>query len=89
MKRCVHKETGQEYAVKIMRHLDEERLLAAQNEFNILTQLHHKHIVEVKEFIITDMELFTVMELVKGEELLNRISGIEKYNESIARKLFK
>lgn len=30
-----------------------------------------------------------VMELIKGKELFDRISEIEKYNENVARKIFK
>ena len=51
--------------------------------------MHHKNIVKAEEIFITDMEIYTVIELVKGEELLNRISQIEKYDEHVARKLFK
>ena len=72
-----------------MRNLDEERVLAAENEYNILKRLQHKNIVQTIDFFITDMEIYNVMELVKGQELLDAIAEIEKYDESIARKLFK
>ena len=49
----------------------------------------HKNIVKAYDFYITDMEIYTVLELIKGQELLNTISDIEKYDEQIARKLFK
>ena len=45
--------------------------------------------MRVKDFIITDVEIFMIMEYIKGEELLNRISEIQKYDEMVARKLFK
>ena len=63
--------------------------MAAKNEYNILQKLDHKNIVRVKDFIITDVEIFMIMEYIKGEELLNRISEIQKYDEMVARKLFK
>ena len=46
--------------------------------------MNHRNIVKAHDFYITDMEIYTVLDLVKGEELLNRISDIEKYDEHIA-----
>jgi serine/threonine protein kinase len=43
----------------------------------------------VKEFFVSPKEIYMVMELVKGVELFERICEIEKYNENIAKKLFK
>ena len=45
--------------------------------------------MKVKDFYISDAEIYMVMELVEGEELLNRITEIQKYDEIVARKLFK
>lgn len=39
VKECVNRETGKKYAVKIMRNLDEERVNAARNEFDMLKSL--------------------------------------------------
>ena len=89
VKKCIHRETGKVYAVKIMRNHDEERILAAKNEFDLLKSLRHPNIVRVKEFFVTVKEIYMVMELVDGVELFDRISEIEKYNENIARRLFK
>jgi calcium/calmodulin-dependent protein kinase I len=44
--------------------------------------------VKVKEFFITPKDIYMVMELVDGEELFDRISTIEKYDENIAKKIF-
>lgn len=54
-----------------------------------MQKLNHKNIVKVRDFFISDAEIYMVMELVDGEELLNRISEIQKYDEAIVRKLFK
>jgi serine/threonine protein kinase len=67
-----------------MRNLDEERQMAAQNEYDILKMLSHKNIVQVKKFYITDIETYNVMEYVDGKELLDKICEIEKYDENIA-----
>lgn len=50
----------------MMRNLDEERVLAAQNEFDLLKSLKHPHIVKVKEFFVTSKQIYMVMELVEG-----------------------
>lgn len=81
MKKCVNILSGNDFAVKIMRNSDEEKMMAAQNEYNILKHLKHKNIVEVYDFIVTEREIYTIMELVEGDELLTRISEFDKYDE--------
>jgi serine/threonine protein kinase len=73
----------------MMRNLDEERVMAAKNEFDLLKSLKHPHIVEVKEIFVTNKQIYMVMELVEGQELFDRISEIEKYDENVAKKIFK
>jgi serine/threonine protein kinase len=85
----VHRETGKEYAVKIMRNNDEERVMAAQNEFDLLESIRHDNIVKVKEFFVTPKEIYMIMELINGVELFDKIAEIEKYDENMARCLFK
>lgn len=33
--------------------------------------------------------MYTILEYIEGQELFNKISDIEKYDENIARKIFK
>lgn len=49
-----------------MRNHDEERMLAAKNEYEILEILDHKSIVKVTDFFVTDREIYTVMEYIDG-----------------------
>lgn len=72
-----------------MRNLDEERVNAARNEFDMLSSLRQSNIVRVKEFFVTHKQIYMIMELVDGQELMDRISEIEKYDENIAKKLFR
>jgi serine/threonine protein kinase len=81
--------TGKKFAVKIMRNLDEERVNAARNEFDLLKSLKHPHIVKVKEFFVTEKSIYMIMQLIDGCELMDRISEIEKYDENVAKKLFR
>jgi serine/threonine protein kinase len=53
VKECEHRVSGKKFAVKIMRNLDEERVNAARNEFDMLKNLKHPNIVKVKEFYVT------------------------------------
>jgi hypothetical protein len=46
--KCIEKKSGQVMAVKIMRNDDEEKLIAAQNEFEIQKNLKHPGIIEAK-----------------------------------------
>ena len=71
-----------------MRNHDEERLLAAKNEYDLLKRVTHEHVVKVKKFYPTEREIYTVMELIDGQELFDRISEIDKYDENVARHLF-
>ncbi|CDW82279.1 protein kinase domain containing protein [Stylonychia lemnae] len=89
VKECENRATGQKYAVKIMRNLDEERVAAAKNEFDLLKSLKHSNIVKVQEFFVTHKQIYMIMERVEGQELMDRISEIEKYDENIAKKLFR
>ena len=79
-------------AVKIMRNFDEERLQVAQKEFEIIHDvLDHENIVKAKELFVDVKEIHIVMELVEeGKELGDTIKDYgERYNENVARKMFK
>ena len=60
--RGVHKETGEEYAIKcIEKHdVDTSRL---QTEVDILTQVDHPNIISLREVFDTPDTLYLVMEL--------------------------
>ena len=88
MKICVHRETGEEFAVKIIRNKNEAQE-SAENEFFILQQLNHENIVRPHELIKTEKDLFIVMELVRGDELLSKLCNDGKFEERLSRKLFK
>ena len=88
VKKCKHRFKEKVYAVKIMRNHDEERLLAAKNEYDLLKKIKHEHVVKVKSFYPTEREIYTVMEYIEGQELFDRISEIDKYDENVARNLF-
>ena len=51
--------------------------------------MKHPNIVRVKEIFVTDKEIYMVMKLIDGVELFDKIAEIEKYDENMARNLFK
>lgn len=89
VKKCISRKTGEERAVKIIKNFDEERVVFTRKEFEMLKNLNHKHIIKVHEFYVNSREIHMVMELVKGQELFDRISDIQKYDENMARKIFQ
>lgn len=66
--KCTEKKSGEVRAVKIMRTDDEEKLMAAQNEYKIQKELKHPNIIEVKEMFFENVRntIYTVMEYVEG-----------------------
>ncbi|MEB2313109.1 MAG: serine/threonine-protein kinase [Sorangiineae bacterium] len=72
-----HLRLGRRVAVKLVaEHLvrDEEVLARFRSEAEILSQLHHPHIVQVFDFNTTEAgQPFLVMELLHGESLATRL----------------
>jgi len=84
--RGVHKETGEEFAIKcIEKHeVDTSRL---DTEVEILTQVDHPHIISLKEVFDSPDTLYLVIELVSGGELFDKITEIGAYSEKTAAQL--
>lgn len=91
MRKCIHKETGKDYAVKIVRTRDEEMLFLLKNEFRNISQIYHNNIIKVHEMYIDKKHamVYTIMECFEGKELFKHISNIGHYSENKAKFLFK
>lgn len=68
MKLCVHRETAQKYALKIIDKKkyamnSSSRKNALMDEVNILTKVSHPNIIGIKEVFDTDKSLYIVLEL--------------------------
>ncbi|KAI4472089.1 ribosomal protein s6 kinase [Holotrichia oblita] len=84
-RRCVHKHTGKEYAVKIV-----SRKTDCTQEINLLRACQgHPNIVNLHDVIIDDIHTYLVLELLKGGELLDRIRKKSKFTESEASGLLR
>ena len=82
-KKIVHKDTGAEYAVKIIqkKHLEERERDRLTMETNILKRVRHPNIIALKAVCETEDELFLIMELAEGGELFEHIVNQGAYSE--------
>merc|ERR1712232_183779 len=88
VKSCRRKDTGEEFAVKIINKetvkADLHRLAI---EMKILESVKHPNIIELKEIFETNDKLYIVTELVTGGELFDRIVNKGSYTERDAATL--
>lgn len=85
----VHGKVGDvpaEVAIKEIqfKNLTSAQLQNLQFEMNVLSQLHHPSVVALYHVYRTPQKIFLVMEYLKGGELLNMVSGRQKYTEEDA-----
>ncbi|OWF41148.1 phosphorylase b kinase gamma catalytic chain, skeletal muscle/heart isoform-like isoform X2 [Mizuhopecten yessoensis] len=94
VRRCVEKETGKEYAVKII-DISEEKQQQYQaeqtkqdtiREINILKMCSgHKHIIELHDSFETNTFIFLVFELCKQGELFDYLTQVVTMSEKRTR----
>jgi len=84
--------TGQPWAIKIMN----KELIKRENmedsikkEIAIMTKLKNSHIVELKEVMTTDTDIYLVLELITGGELFDKIVSAKRFDEDRARRYFQ
>ena len=84
-RKCVHRHTGVEYAVKIVsRRIDTTR------EIQLLEQCQgHPNIVKLIEVFQDEIHNYIVLELLKGGELLDRIRKRKQFSETEAGNIFR
>ncbi|XP_042213942.1 ribosomal protein S6 kinase alpha-3-like isoform X3 [Homarus americanus] len=77
-RRCVHRVTRQEYAVKIIP----KKTRDCQEEIEILYRYgHHSNIISLRDVYEDDAHVYLVMELMKGGELLDKILRQKFFSE--------
>ncbi|XP_020279716.1 serine/threonine-protein kinase GG21441 isoform X2 [Pseudomyrmex gracilis] len=85
VRQCVHKFTGDAYAMKIVdKHKCQGKETMLASEVAILRQVCHPNIISLIAEQETADQLFLVMELVKGGDLFDAIAAATKFSEAEA-----
>jgi len=88
---CVHRESGAQRAVKVLRksHMDEDEKRMLFNEINILKEIDHPNIIKMYEFFEDEKRYYLVTEICKGGELFDEILQRGKFTERDGAILMK
>ena len=91
MRICVHKQSGAQRAVKIMKKsvMDEEEQNMLFNEINNLKDLDHPNIIKMFEFFEDSKRYYIVTEICKGGELFDEIINRKRLTEKETSILMK
>ena len=73
VRKCTHKETGEQCAVKSISKKRISRPEVLKREVGILKTMKHPHIIAIKDVFEDDHHVFIVTELCTGGELFERI----------------
>ena len=88
---CVHKGTQLEFALKRLSKLKlaPDKLDQLRIEIAIMADLDHPNILRLLEYFETDDEIYLILEICRGGELLDHLhdSPDHKYTEAVACKL--
>eukprot|EP00168_Porphyra_purpurea_P009508 TRINITY_DN2321_c0_g1_i17.p1 TRINITY_DN2321_c0_g1~~TRINITY_DN2321_c0_g1_i17.p1 ORF type:complete len:737 (-),score=197.47 TRINITY_DN2321_c0_g1_i17:2097-4307(-) len=91
VKYAKHKDTGDAVAIKVMsKSTIKERDFTSQvkHEISILKRLNHRHIVHLREVLMSSSKLYLVMDLVNGGELFQLVETKGALAEDAARRFF-
>ena len=78
--RCVHKETGKEYAAKFIKCRPSEKK-KVYSEIEIMNQLNHKRLLQLLDAFETSRHIVLIMELIGGGELFEKLTEMEFISE--------
>lgn len=88
----IHKETGDEYAIKIINkpEMEEFDKKCLRQEIDVLSLLRHEHVIRLYDVFDCDaLHVQLVLEIVHGGELLDRLIEKTNYTEKEARDVCK
>lgn len=88
---CVHKKTGQHFAVKIIDKtlVEPEEKGLLRTEIAVLKLVNHPNIIRMENLYENKQFLYIVMEILTGGELFERIVGKPRFSEADAAKLIR
>lgn len=73
VRKCMHRETGEWYAIKSIRKSKVSKIEVLKREIEILKEVKHPHIIELIEVYEDERYLHLITELCTGGELFDRI----------------
>ncbi|KAI8366003.1 kinase-like domain-containing protein [Radiomyces spectabilis] len=88
---AVHRETGQQVAVKVVKKRDVEtasRRDKIDREISVLNILRHPHIIKLLEVIETESSIGIIMQYAEGGELFEYLYKRRRLGENEAKRLF-
>ena len=95
VRKAVHRRTGEQCAVKIMRVSDEDAAddemthVEILNELKLMQQLDHPNIVHMKEYFINAGICYVVMEILQGQDLMDHLIDLGKHTEEDAKVVMR
>lgn len=86
------KDTNKQFAIKVIlksKLKTADQVQAVMNEFEILSRMHHKHIVKMREWFESKYKLYMVAQLCTGGELFDRIIEFGSFTEKDAARVIR
>jgi len=87
--RCVHRQTKQERACKVIAKNKIKNITHFKDEIAILQKLDHPHILKLYEYFEDAKNFYLVTEMCRGGEVFDKIIEKEHFSEVEAAKLFR
>jgi len=81
VRKCRDRITGEWYAIKSIRKSKVNKIHVLKREIEILQQVHHPHIIELRQVYEDERYLHLVTELCTGGELFDRIMDLSSTDE--------
>ncbi|XP_065190108.1 phosphorylase b kinase gamma catalytic chain, skeletal muscle/heart isoform-like isoform X2 [Sycon ciliatum] len=90
VRRCVHRETGKEYAVKFIdKTIDITLAKAVRTEIDALERVSHQYIIKLHEWYQSPVYFFLVFELAAHGELFDQLNKAVRFSEMRSRMVMK
>ena len=90
VRRAIHRQSGEEKAVKIISLRRHVNVSIMEREVKLLQSLNHPYIVKLEEVFVRHGEaMYLVMEIVKGGDLFDSIIEKQRYTAVEARRTMR
>ena len=85
VRKCMHRQTGEWYAIKSIRKSKVSKIEVLKREIEILKEVDHPHIIRLQEVYEDERYLHLITEMCTGGELFDRIIEKKTFTENEAR----